>query len=334
MAVQITIIGMGQIGTSIGMALAEHKDKVIRVGHDKEIRTANQAKKMDALDRVDINIPHSVEDAGVVVLAVPLDQVRQTIEVVGPCMKQDAVLIDTSPIKQTVLEWAKDLLPPGRHYIGLVPVINPVYLDERSEGLEAAHADLFKHGLAAIVSPPGVPSEAIKLATDFCHLLGAEHLFIDPLELDSLMGAVHTLPQLLGAALLDITIDQPGWLEARKLTGAHFARVTGLSGQAEISKSLASEVLENREQVIRLIDKVLGNLTALRQEIYDQDAELLVKRFTSAYDGRERWLQQRMRADWAIEDTAPSVEIPTAKEVFSRMIGFGRKPKTKTDKRD
>ena len=332
MALQITIIGMGQIGTSIGLALAEHKDLVLRVGHDKDLRVANHAKRMGALDKVDINIPHAVEEAGIVVLALPLDQVRRTLEVVGQCMKQDAVLIDTSPVKQTVLGWAKELLPPGRHYVGLAPVINPAHLDGRTGGVEAAQADLFKSGLAAIVSPPGVSSEAIKLATDLSHLLGAEHLFVDPLELDSLMAGVHTLPQLLAAALLDVTVDQPGWREARKLAGRPFAQATGLSAQFGSPESLASEVLANRESVIRLTDKLIDSLAALRKEIYEQDTQALVDRFTTATRGRELWLQQRSRADWAAEDTAPPVELPTAKEVFSRMIGFGRKSKSKTDK--
>ncbi len=63
MTVQITIIGTGQIGASIGLALGEHKDLFIRVGHDKDIRVANQAKDMGALDRVDINLPNSVAEA-------------------------------------------------------------------------------------------------------------------------------------------------------------------------------------------------------------------------------------------------------------------------------
>ena len=332
MAVQFTIIGMGQIGTSIGLALAEHKDLALRVGHDKELHVANHAKKMGALDRVDINIPHAVEEAGVVVLAVPLDQVRDMLEVIGPCMKQDAVLIDTSPVKQSVLVWAKELLPPGRYYIGLAPVISPAYLDEHQAGAEAARPDLFKNGLAAIVSAPGVPSEAIKLATDLSHLLGAGHLFIDPLELDSLMAAVHTLPQLLAVALLEATVDQPGWREARKLAGRPFAQVTGLSEQFGTPQALTSEALANREPVIRLIDSLSASLSALRKEIYEQQTEALIKRFTSARSGRERWWQQRQRGDWAAEESAPPVELPTAKEIFSRMVGFGRKPKSKTEK--
>ena len=39
MSVQITIIGLGQVGASIGLALAEQKS-IKRVGHDKNYQTA------------------------------------------------------------------------------------------------------------------------------------------------------------------------------------------------------------------------------------------------------------------------------------------------------
>ena len=173
-------------------------------------------------------------------------------------------------------------------------MINPAHLDGRAGGVEAAQADLFKNGLVAIVSPPGVSSEAIKLATDLSHLLGAEHLFVDPLELDSLMAGVHTLPQLLAAALLDVTVDQPGWREARKLAGRPFAQVTGLSAQFGSPRILSQRgcwLTANR--YIRLTDKLIDSLAALRKEIYEQDTQALVDRFTTATSGRERWLQQR-----------------------------------------
>src|SRR4030042_6259627 len=105
-------------------------------------------------------------------------------------------------------------------------------------GVEAAHADLFKNGLMAIISPQGVPAEAIKLAIDFSHILGAEHLFIDPVELDSMMAATHILPQLIAAALLKTTVDKPGWYEARKLAGSPYAAGTRAVSQFEEAKSL------------------------------------------------------------------------------------------------
>jgi prephenate dehydrogenase len=207
MTVQITIIGMGQIGTSIGLALAKHTDQVFRVGHDRELSAANRAKALGALDRVDINIPHAVEEAGLVILAVPLDQVRETLKSVAQDLRPDVVVMDMAPVKETVLSWAKELLPAHAHYVGLVPVISPSYLQTHDSGAEAAHADLFQNGLLAIVSQRGTPSEAIKLAADLSQLLGAEHLFIDPVELDSMMAATHLLPQLIGLAENDPSED-------------------------------------------------------------------------------------------------------------------------------
>src|SRR4030065_2960815 len=112
MTVQITIIGTGQIGASIGLALAAHKDMFLRVGHDKDIRIANRAKDMGALDRVAINLPNSVANADIVVLALPLDQIQETLKVIAPELKDEVVVMDTAPIKSEVMLWAMELLPP------------------------------------------------------------------------------------------------------------------------------------------------------------------------------------------------------------------------------
>ena len=45
MPVQITIIGLGQIGASMGLALASHKDKILRIGHDKKAEVEREALK-------------------------------------------------------------------------------------------------------------------------------------------------------------------------------------------------------------------------------------------------------------------------------------------------
>ena len=88
MAVQITIIGTGQIGASMGLALGEHKDMFFRVGHDKDIRVANRAKDMGAFDRVDVNLPNSVVNSAVVILALPLDQIRETLKYIVPDLRK------------------------------------------------------------------------------------------------------------------------------------------------------------------------------------------------------------------------------------------------------
>jgi prephenate dehydrogenase len=334
MTVQITIVGTGQIGASIGLALGEHKEEFLRVGHDKDVRIANHAKDLGALDRVDINLPSSVENASIVILALPVDQIHDTLKHIAPELREHTIVMDTAPVKSEVLQWVKELLPARRYYIGLAPVLNPAYLETPGSGVEAARADLFKNGMMGILSPQGVPSEAIKLATDFSHLLGAEHLFMDPVELDSMMAAMHILPQLMAVALLNTTVDKPGWYEARKLAGRPYAAGTSAMerfGEGEAS-ALSSQAVVTREHLMRLIDALVENLYVLRHELASNNAERLLEELQRAQHGRARWLQERLTANWAASENAPNVELPSAREVFSRMFTFGGGRKTKKTK--
>ena len=329
MTVQITIIGTGQIGASIGLALGVQKDLFLRVGHDKDTRLANRAKEMGALDRVDANLPHSVAQAEIVILALPFEQILDTLKFIAQDLKEDAIIMDTTPVKGDVLAWAKELLPPNRYFIGLTPVLNPIYLEIPGSGVEAAHADLFKNGLMAIISPQGVPAEAIKLAIDFSHILGAEHLFIDPVELDSMMAATHIPPQLIAAALLNTTVDQPGWYDARKLAGRPYAAATNSIAQFDDPNSLTSLSISTQTHLVRWIDALMDNFAVLRQQITSQDPEKLQELLNRASLGRKKWLKEKNTLSWASTEGAANVDIPTARQVFTRMFTFGggRKPK-------
>jgi prephenate dehydrogenase len=329
MTIQITIIGTGQIGTSIGLALAEHKEMFLRVGHDKDIRVANRAKDKGAFDRVDINLPNSVADAAIIVLAIPLDQIQETLKIIAPDLREEVVIMDTAPVKSEVMLWVKEILPPKRYYVGLAPVINPAYLDTSDTGVDAAHSDMFKNGMMAILSPHGVPSEAIKLATDLSHMLGAEHLFMDPVELDSMMAATHILPQIMAVALLNTTVDQPGWYEARKLAGRPYAATTSALAQFGEANSLSWQAISSQEHLLRWLDALIENLYTMRQQLSSKDAVKLSQEISRARLGREKWVNERTTANWAAIENSPNVQLPTSKEVFSHMFTFSgrRKPK-------
>jgi prephenate dehydrogenase len=324
MTVQLTIVGMGQIGISVGLALADQTEVIHRLGHDREVRTARRAEKMGALDKVLINLPSAVEKADLVLLALPVDQIRETLEIVRDDLKEGVVVMDTGPAKQIVASWVDELLPAGRFYVGLSPVLNPVYLHDIDSGPEAAHPDLFRDGLMGIVSPPGSPSEAIKLAADLTRLLGATPLFADPVEMDGLMAATHILPQLMAAGLLNATIGQPGWQEGRKVAGRSYAEVSAPVMYPSESKTLTTAAMLNRENVMRVLDGLVASMNAIRNDLSTEDSETLEERLNRAREGRKIWLQGRMAADWAAEETS-TVEAPTASEMFGRFIGRGRK---------
>jgi len=80
MGIQISILGLGQIGSSIGLVLGENKDQIHRVGHDKSQEAVRLAKEKNAIDKVAITLSGAVKDADVVILALPFQEIYPVLE--------------------------------------------------------------------------------------------------------------------------------------------------------------------------------------------------------------------------------------------------------------
>lgn len=322
MTIQITIIGLGQIGASIGLALKAHKELVRRVGHDRQAAVARQAEKMGAVDQVSLNLPSSIRQADLVLLTEPVDQLLETLKIIASDLREGAVVMDTAPVKANLIVEATRILPPERHYISLLPAINPAYLLDPAAGPEAAHADLFKGGLILVAHPVNANPEAIKLAGDLTNLLGASPLFTDAAEADGLTAAAILLPQLAAAALVNATISQPGWREARKLAGAEYTRVSSLLQDPASPSGLAKALALNPENSLRLLDDLSASLDDLRQAIQRHDEDTLKVLLETAHDRREEWWKQRSSANWQAEEN-PQPRVPT-NDFLGRLIGLRR----------
>jgi prephenate dehydrogenase len=321
MTVQITIVGLGQIGASIGLALKARNLDVRIVGHDKDAEAAKDAQKLGAVDEVKYNLPASVRDARIVILALPFAGIRETLEVIAVDLQEGSLVIDTAPSKESTAAWARELLPTGRYYVGLNPAINPAYLLGTDFGVKAARADLFDKGLMAVNAPLGTPESVFNLSLELVALIGATPLLMDSMEADGIFAAIHMLPQLASSALLDATVNKPGWQEARKLAGRPYASVTaGLAYHDDVS-SLRDAVLENRANVVRLLNAYLTSLIQLRDEIEDNDRDALAQRLEAAAEGRIRWLNERSLADWLQHDR-PQIDIPSFGERVNQAF-FG-----------
>jgi prephenate dehydrogenase len=328
MPVQITIIGLGQIGASMGMALAAHKDSILRVGHDKNPNVEREASKKGAADKMEHNLPKAVQDAKLVVLCIPVSQVRETLEFIAPDLKEGTVVLDTAPIKAGVQKWAKEILPEGCYYVGLAPAINPEYLYDFHPAPTAPQPDLFSRGIFLVDAPYGTPEIAVVTAIDFVRLLGSEVVLADPIESDGLMSTTHLLPQLVAASLLNATIDQPGWQDARKVAGRAYATVTaGLAFQDEID-SLRLAVLQSRAGVVHALDVTIAALRGLRDDIENENDDGVALRLESAQQGRKHWLEERISADWAKPTQTEAHDYPSlSKRLFGGM--FVRKSRGK-----
>jgi prephenate dehydrogenase len=329
MSVQITIVGLGQIGSSIGLALKAHEVDARRVGHDKDSQAAKESQRIGAVDDVKYNLPASVREAKLVILALPLAEVRETLKIIAPDLQEGAIVLDMAPAKASVAGWAKELLPPGRHYVGLTPAINPNYLHETEYGVKAARADLFEHGLMVLNAPQGTPVNVFNLAMELVSLFGAMPLLMDTAEADGVFSAMHVLPQLAAAALLDTTVDKPGWQEARKVAGRPYAVVTAGAAFHDDMLSLGEAALENRENIVRLLNAYITSLIHLRDEIDDGDRQAVLERLGAAWKGRARWFEERTLAEWLKAEGQPMDTASFGDRVNQMFFGglAGERPK-------
>jgi prephenate dehydrogenase len=323
MTVKIAIIGLGQIGASIGLALANHKDQVTTIGFDSSPEVSRKALKMEAVEKVGYNLSACIIGTDMVILALPLDQVQETLKYIAQDVCEDGMVIDTAPAKQAVAAWAKEFLPAGCHYIGLTPALNPLVLDETGFGVDAARSDLFQNGLIAVTAPHGTAGEAYKMATSFVSLLGAHAYFADLAEVDGIMATIHTLPALAAAALTDTVIGQPGWLDIRKLAGRMFVSTTQLL-ESEEAGALAETAHQNRTNTVRVLDEYIAKLKALRDKIEGEETNTLHSHLDRILKGRAQWRQARASGDWQGNES-PRPEIPTLRDFWKQQVGLGRR---------
>ncbi len=319
MTVQITIIGLGQMGGSIGLALAAHKQATRRVGHDKNLETARAAQKAGAVDAIHFNLPASVDGADAVILALPLDEVRDTLNYIRADLKEGAVVLDASPAKRQVEAWARELLPPGRYYVGLVPAVSAAHLLETGGGLGAAHADLLRGATVLVCPQPGAPEGAARLGTDLVRMLGATPILSDSSEADGLLAAMTLLPKLLSISLVEATMGQPGWRDAKNLADRSYAMPVASTFDRDEADGLRDSALANRDNLVRVLDGYIESLRGLRDEIAGEDRAALGAQIRAAQKKAYDWLAEHHLEKYQPAHKMKSTDAPSSPSLGERV---------------
>jgi prephenate dehydrogenase len=284
--VQISIVGTGSIGTSIGLALHQSEEPLLVVGHDKDPRHAGTAKKMNAVDRTDWNLIGACDKADVVILAIPMNGIEDTLRALAPNLKPGCVVTDTASLKGQVVQWAQELLPESVNFVGGNPVVVST-----GTGPDVADASLFRDSLYCITPASNVHPDAVSLVTSLVALLGGQPYYLDPAEHDGLVAGVEHLPQALALALAQSTMQEPVWREMRKLAGGSFERITALIG--DDPDALSSLLLANRDNLLRWLDAYAGALKEVRELVADGHHEPLAQVIDQGVVARREWHQDQ-----------------------------------------
>jgi prephenate dehydrogenase len=65
---------------------------------------------------VKYNLPASVREAKIVILALPLSEVRETLRIIAPDLQEGTLVLDTAPAKAQLLHGRSSA--PGRFMLG------------------------------------------------------------------------------------------------------------------------------------------------------------------------------------------------------------------------
>jgi prephenate dehydrogenase len=328
---RVAIIGLGLIGTSIGLGLREwaarekkkdNQDRLYVVGFDIDLAQQQLAKKMKALDDTAWDMPTAVRDADVVIVATPVGAVPDVFRTIGDHLKHGSVVTDVCSTKGRVMDWARELLPTTTNFVGGHPMAG------KTQSTEAAEATLFKGATWCICPSVRAPESAVQTVIGLVAALDAESQFVDPYEHDGFVGGVSHLPFVLSSVLINTVSSGPGWRDMKQLSATGFRDTTRLAGGSiEMHRDIC---LTNTDSIVRWIDEFTTNLQEFRGAMTgpeDQRASALTAFFTKARDARADWATTERTDGQLTQETESELSKSAIAGQFSQMLfgSFGRR---------
>ncbi len=248
---EILIAGLGTVGSSIARSLRHAKLAVGLVGYDPQPKVARAALKALVVDRLIGDLDELPAECDLSILSLPPGEMIPALERLAPRLGEGVLVLSTSPVQSPIMAWCAEHLPAGRSYVGAVPVEGGSVVAAEPEA--ASEPVGFAGGVMALVMPRGTPQSAIDVAASSARIMGARAFFLDPAELDAATAATDGLPILLAAALMNMSTRQPGWRDARRLTGSAFTRGTALLADLD-PQQVADSLNLNRASLSAKLD--------------------------------------------------------------------------------
>ena len=241
---RLAIVGPGLIGTSVALAAARRWPGL-------EVRTVDQGDPLEA-----------ISDSLVVVLAMPVHAIIETLPRLGPLMHRQALVLDTGSTKRAVM--AAATAAGLSQFVGGHPMAGGT-----TSGPAEARADLFD-GRAWFLANPDAP-DAVRRAVKFVEALGAEPVVLNDRgqEHDRLMAAISHLPQMVANALM-VTVARAVGDDNLKWAGRGLRDTTRLaSSQANVWESI---IATNSQEIKPLLRLMAAELVHLSDQLDDPHA--------------------------------------------------------------
>ncbi|MFH1732993.1 MAG: prephenate dehydrogenase/arogenate dehydrogenase family protein [Planctomycetota bacterium] len=269
-----TIVGVGLIGGSLGLALKQRGLASVVVGVGYRETTLERAQERGLIDRWTLDVAEGAAGADIVVLCTPVGLVAGKAAEALPAMKPGSILTDVASTKAAITAKIEAMLPGG---IAFVPA-HPMAGSEK-RGNESAQADLFEGSRCILTPTAKTPADAVAAVTAMWEGVGASVETLDVGEHDRIVAQISHLPHLVAPAVLNAA-------DGSSLPYA-------AAGMKDTTRIAASDVKlwidifkDNRENVLEALAAFGSEMHAIRDALDRSDWDKLAEMLERARDKR------------------------------------------------
>jgi prephenate dehydrogenase len=282
---KLTLIGVGLIGGSFALALREAGlvREIVGVGRSAENLSA--ALGMYVIDVSVTDLAQAVQGADLVLLAVPVGQMGESMAAIAPHLGAHTVVTDVGSTKQDVVTLARQYL--GAHLSRFVPG-HPIAGAEKS-GVKAARGELFRERNVVLTPLAETDVAAVELVTRLWQGCGAKVSQMDSADHDAVFAAVSHLPHVLAFALVDYIASQANAEQLFGFAASGFRDFTRIAGSSpEMWRDIC---LANRDTMLSQLGGFERELAQIKIFLQQGDGAGLEALFRRARDARQKYLK-------------------------------------------
>ena len=280
---KITIIGVGLLGGSIGLAVRRRKLAREAAGFVRRAASLKDCEKAGAVDFATTDLLAAVSNADLVILCTPLAQMHLLAEQFLPALKRGAIVTDVGSVKAGVVRELEPLIASaGAHFVGSHPMAGA-----EKTGVAAARENLFEKAACVLTPTKKSNSAAVRKLEQFWQSLGARVLKLDAAQHDLLVSRSSHLPHAVAAALANLVLNPANPKHQAALCATGFRDTTRIaSGSPEMWRDIA---LANQKNLVKLVDAFVSELQKFQRALKSSDAGAISKFFEQAKLRRDNW---------------------------------------------
>lgn len=282
---QVTIIGLGLLGGSLGLVLKEKGLAKTVVGIGRRRENLELAVQMGAIDHFELKPFKAVSQSDLIILATPVETYLPQIHTWGKDLAPSTIVSDVGSVKGPLVSNIEAQMPPSTFFVGAHPIAG-----KEKSGVAHADSRLFQGARCVVTPTPRTNTEALERICRLWEAAGSVVLSMDPVEHDWVLGAVSHLPHIAAFSLMHTLQALQG--RTRETTDLLDFSGGGLRDTTRIAASSPEMwrdiCVANHENLVKMVDLYIQQLQEFRELLNNQDASGLYKAIERAKETRER----------------------------------------------